>query len=75
MKKLFIITIILFNNLFGDVYYKGKVIGEVIIKTGSWLTNEVLDVYCIDGVQYVFAGSGLAPLFNKNGKLKTCSTN
>ena len=74
MKKiLFIVLSISFLFAENNIIYFAKPIGKV--KFPGFLTSN-LDVYCIDGVQYVKDSDDqkgfMTVLFNKNGKLKTC---
>jgi len=57
----------------------GKVIGKVYVKEGSGLFSYTTNyqIICINGVKYISSmyskySSGIAPLYNPNGKIETC---
>lgn len=75
MKK--IILLIAFIVLSFGVEYNGKIIGKVKIN-GGFFDGGTLNVYCINGIQYMgdlssAYQSSLTPIFNPNGTLKKCN--
>ena len=71
MKKILILFIMLLN--LHAVNYNTKVIGKI---DPPWMSFSNLRIVCIDGVQYVMdtkdRGALMSPLYNRNGKIKTC---